>query len=124
MFVVTHKHAPYCLRWAVVLRIQPNMAAMAAISKFLSEFLMEGFFELNRRVEFLLRRLLVHAVAKSESARKMGRKNRKKNYRKTAASTTVWKVISARKLFTMFFTSTDHIGNVLQDFNYVWTEEP
>lgn len=79
MFVATNKHAPYCLRWSLVLRIQPNMAAMAAISKFLSKFLMKGFFELNRSEEFLLRRLLVHAGAKSESARKLGWKNRKKN---------------------------------------------
>lgn len=33
-------------------------------------------------------------------------------------------MISARKLFTMFFTSIDHVGNVQQDYNNVWTEEP
>ena len=31
--------------------------------------------------------------------------------------TTVWKVITARELFTMFFTSIDHVGNLHQGCN-------
>lgn len=39
--------------------------------------------------------------------------------RDSCALTTVWKVITARKLFTMFFTSADHVGNLHQGCNYV-----
>jgi len=39
--------------------------------------------------------------------------------RDSCALTTVWKVTTARKLFTMFFTLADHVGNLHQGCNYV-----
>lgn len=58
-------------------------------------------------------------VTQEGRKKKLFKATRDRSKHAAAPCTTVWKVITARKLFTMFFTSIDHVGNLHQGCNCV-----